>query len=98
VSLPGGYEADEILGIPLISDSYVPAGTIYLIHLPSLFWIDAADWSPVQYENSGAVRWINGYDAFETSFKTYMNLGSDRRNAHGSITGYTDALRYTPVV
>ncbi len=98
VALPGGYEADALLGIPLIADSYVPAGTLYLIHLPSLFWIDAADWSPVQYENSGAVRWIDGYDAFETSWKSYMNFGTDKRNAHGSIIGYTDTQRFTPVV
>jgi len=98
ISLPGGYEAESILGIPLIADAWCPAGTLYLIHLPSLFWIDAADWSPVQYENSGAVRWIDGYDSFETSFKTYMNLGTDQRNAHASIVGYTDTVRYTPVV
>ena len=98
IALPGGYEAESILGIPLIADPWCPAGTLYLIHLPSLFWIDAKDWSPVQYENSGSVRWIDGYDAFETSFAAYWNLGSDQRNAHGSIVGYTDTIRYTPVV
>ena len=98
VSLPGGYEADAILGIPMIADEYCPAGTLYLINLASLSWVDAADWSPVQYENSGAVRFITGTDGFETSYKQYFNLMTRQRNALASITGYTDTRRYTPVV
>lgn len=98
IDLPGGYEAEEILGIPMIADEYCPAGTLYLLHLPSLGWVDAADWSPVQYENSGAVRFINGQDGFETSYKQYYNVMTNRRNALAIITGYTDTKRYTPVV
>lgn len=98
IALPGGYEAEDILGIPMIADPYCPAGTLYLLHTPSLAWVDAADWSPVQYENSGAVRFINGQDAFETSFKAYWNTMTMKRNALASITGYTDTQRFTPVV
>lgn len=98
IALPGGYEADQILGIPLIADPYTPAGTFYLAHMPSLRWVDAADWAPVQYESSGAVRFISGQDAFETSYRQYFNTMCTRRNALASITGYTDTARYTPVV
>jgi len=98
IELPGGYEAESILGIPIIADEYCPAGTLYLLHRPSLGWVDAADWSPVQYENSGAVRFINGQDGFETSYKQYYNVMTNRRNALAMITGYTDTKRYTPVV
>lgn len=98
IALPGGYEANDILGIPMIADEYCPAGTLYLLHMPSMAWVDAADWSPVQYENSGAVRFVNGQDAFETSFKAYWNCMTTKRNALASITGYTDTGRFTPVV
>lgn len=98
VRLPDGYEADTILGIPIVPDMYCPAGTLYMIHTPSMGWVDAADWSPVQYENSGAVRFINGQDAFETSYKQYFNVMAYKRNALASITGYSDTRRYTPVV
>ena len=98
VTLPGGYNVDAILGIPLVMDEFCPIGTAYLLHRPSIGWVDLADWSPVQYENSGAVRFVSGQDGFETSFKAYLNLMTKRRNAHGSITGYTDTDRYTPVV
>ena len=98
LTLNGGYKALKLHGMPFVADEYQPAGTVYCIHKPSLAWVDAADWSPVQYENSGAVRFIDGRDAFQTSFKVYFNLMTYQRNAHGSITGYTDTARYTPVV
>jgi hypothetical protein len=90
IGLPGGYEVESILGIPLVMDPYCPLGTLYLLHLPSLQWVDAMDWSPVQYENSGAVRFVDGADAFNTSFKQYFNVMTRQRNALASIISYTD--------
>jgi hypothetical protein len=90
LKLPNGYECETILGIPLVMDPYCPLGTLYLLHLPSLNWVDALDWSPVQYENSGSVRFVTGQDAFEISMATYMNVMTVQRNAHASIIGYTD--------
>lgn len=98
LTLNGGYKALKLHNMPVVADEYCPAGTFYMIHKPSLAWVDAADWSPVQYENSGAVRFIDGRDAFQTSFKVYFNLMTFQRNAHGAITGYTDTARFTPVV
>jgi hypothetical protein len=98
LELNGGYKALKLHGMAVVADEYNPAGTFYMVHKPSLAWVDAADWSPVQYENSGAVRFIDGRDAFQTSFKVYFNLMTFQRNAHGSIVGYADTQRYTPVV
>ena len=95
VRLPSGYMADQILGMPMIMDPFCPLGTVYLIHLPSLFWVDALDWAPVQYENSGAVRFVTGQDAFEISMSAYLNVATKQRNAHGSIIGYTDTTAFT---
>lgn len=95
IRLPGGYVCDTILGIPMVMDPYCPLGTLYLIHLPSLNWVDALDWSPVQYENSGTVRFVSGQDAYEISMATYMNVMTKQRNAHASIINYTDNTAYT---
>ena len=96
-TIKGGYKALEVCGIPMVQDYYVPAGTIYLIHLPSLAWVDAKDWGFVEFEGAGPWRWLQGRDAFETSYGFYGNLACLARNAHGSITGYTDTARYTHV-
>ena len=96
-TIKGGYKAIEVCGIPLVQDYYVPAGTIYLLHLPSLAWVDAKDWGFVEFEGAGPWRWLQGRDAFETTYGWYGNLACLARNAHGSITGYTDTARYTHV-
>lgn len=97
-TIKGGYKAIEVCGIPLVQDYYVPAGTIYLIHLPSLAFVDAKDWGFVEFEGAGPWRWLNGRDAFETTYGFYGNLATLARNAHGSITGYVDTARYSHVV
>lgn len=95
--IKGGYRAVEVCGLAAFEDYYVPAGTIYLIHLPSLAWVDAKDWSFVEFEGSGQWRWIQGRDAFETTYGSYINLATLVRNPHGSIVGYTDTTFFTHV-
>jgi len=97
-TIKGGYKALQVCGIPMVTDYYVPAGTIYLLHIPSLAWVDAKDWGFVEFEGAGPWRWIQGRDAFETTYAWYGNLACLARNAHGSITGYTDTARFSHVV
>jgi hypothetical protein len=96
-TIKGGYKALEVCGVPMVQDYYVPAGTIYLLHIPSLAWVDAKDWGFVEFEGAGPWRWLQGRDAFETTYGWYGNLACLARNAHGSITGYTDTTRYSHV-
>lgn len=94
-TIKGGYKAITVCGIPLVQDYYVPAGTVYLLHIPSLAWVDAKDWGFVEFEGAGPWRWLANRDAFETTYGWYGNLACLARNAHGSITGYTDTFRAT---
>lgn len=96
-TLNGGFSSVEICGVPLVSDPQCPAGTIYLLHLPSMTWVDAKDFGAVQYGDAGIWRWITDRDAYETSYSHFVNLGAPARNALGSITGFTDTNRYTHV-
>ena len=94
-TIKGGYKAVTVCGIPMVQDYYVPAGTIYLLHIPSLAWVDAKDWGFVEFEGAGPWRWLANRDAFETTYGWYGNLACLARNAHGMITGYTDTFRAT---
>lgn len=94
VTLKGGFKALNIAGLPLVSDPWCPAGTVYLVHLPSLTWVDRQDWVKLSYEDSGPWRFIAGRDAYEINFGAYWNFGCIQRNSHGMITGYTDTSRY----
>ncbi len=95
--IKGGYTAVEVCGLACFEDYYVPAGTIYLVHIPSLAWVDAKDWQFVTFEGTGEWRWIQGRDAFETTYSSYINIVTLVRNPHASITGYTDTIFMTHV-
>lgn len=94
MELKGGFKAINCAGLPLVSDYWCPAGTLYLVHTPSLFWVDLQDWVKLSFEGAGPWRFIAGRDAYEVNFGAYWNFGTLQRNAHGMITGYTDTARY----
>lgn len=98
MDIKGGFKALSISGIPLVSDFWCPAGTVYLVHLPTLTWVDLLDWVKLSYEGAGPWRWIVDQDAYELSFGSYWNFGALQRNSQGSIVGYTDPTRYTYVI
>ncbi len=92
--LKGGFKALEICGLPFIKDSWCPAGTIYLIHLPSLFRIDAAEFGLITIGSDAGTRFVANRDAQQLPYRWYGNFGTNNRAAHGMITGYTDTNRY----
>jgi hypothetical protein len=98
MTIRGGFKAVNICGIPLVADYWTPAGTLYMLHLNDLAWVDARDWQQVQFEGAGPWRWVPGRDAFELNWGTYMNTAVLNRVSHGMITGYTDAQRYSHVM
>jgi hypothetical protein len=98
MDIPGGFKAVNIQNIPLISDHYCPAGTVYLLHLPTLLWVDAKDFGFISFEGAGPWRWIDGRDAYQTNWGAYLNVGARQRNSHGMITGYEDTERFSHVM
>lgn len=92
--IKGGFKALEMFGLPVIDDYWAPAGTLYLVHLPSLAWVDRQDWVKLSYKGAGPWRFIPGRDAYEVNFGAYWNTAVLQRNCHGLITGYTDTVRY----
>lgn len=98
VKLNGGYATDASCnGVPILEDPYCPTGTVYLLHKPSIGWVDAQDLAKVKLEDLSAWRWVQNRDAYETSSSIIFNVATTMRNAHGTITGYTDTVRYSPV-
>lgn len=98
MDLKGGYKAVNVCGLPLVVSPYCPAGTVYLIHLPSLAMVDALDFTKLAFEGTGPWRFIADRDAYEMNFSTFWAIATLNRGSHGSITGYTDAARFTPVI
>jgi hypothetical protein len=95
--IKGGFKAIEVFGMPVLADYWTPAGTLYMVHLPSIAWVDRMDWQKLAHEGAGPWRWIDGRDAYEVNWGSYWNTLVLNRICHGIITGYTDTVRYDHV-
>lgn len=97
--LRGGYATDaQCNGVAIIDDPHCPAGTVYILHKPSIGWVDAMDFGgAVREDGDSPWRWVADRDAWETTSSIYFNIATLQRNAHASITGYTDTKRYSPL-
>lgn len=96
-NIRGGYKALTVFGLPMLKDFWNPAGVVYLVHLPSVAWVDRQDWVRLSFEGSGPWRFISGRDAYEINFGSYWNTAVVNRISHGLISGYTDTVRYSHV-
>lgn len=98
MTINGDYKVTSFSGVPYITSTFAPAGEVKLVHIPSLFWVDKADFVPLMIDDVGKVRWIDGKDAISMHWKMYMNVGTLRRNAHGLLWGYSDTKRFSHVM
>jgi hypothetical protein len=76
--------------IPVVADVYAPPNLQYYITEKELKWYREADWSFMDRDGSMWQRVI-GFDAYEAVMYQYSELGTHRRNAHGSILDITES-------
>lgn len=75
--------------IPVVSDKDCPAGTMYFLDTDHLKVYDDGDWSWLDRMGSKWVQ-VPNTDAFSATIYRYMELATDRRNAHGVIKDITE--------
>jgi hypothetical protein len=75
--------------IPIVSDKDCPSGTMYFLSTKHLKVYQPADWRWLDRQGSKWVQ-VPNTDAFSATLYRYMELGTDRRNAHGKIADITE--------
>jgi len=94
LDLKAGWKAVKYVGgaleLPFLVHPKCPTGYVYLLSTPHLKIYELL---PLTWDNSGGgiIKPVAGSDAYEAWFKTYINFGTDCRNAHGKMTGVTTA-------
>lgn len=95
VNIQGGFSAVTIsagnVEVPLVVDNDCPAGTLFALNTAHLCQHQMG--SPWQFmDRDGTVlKYVHGYDRYEAVIFNYHELTTDRRNAHGVMTGITEA-------
>jgi hypothetical protein len=95
MDLKGGWKALKYVGgpmgeIPIMTHKFCPTGYMYFLALPHLKFYTL---SKLVWDNKGGgiVKPVAGYDAYESWFKMYCNMGTDCCNSMGKHTGLTTA-------
>lgn len=93
INLEAGYKGLKFYGgefgeIPIMVHKNCPVGYMYFISKPHIkfYTLKKLTWDN---KGGGIVKPVAGYDAYESWFKMYANLGTDCPNAMGKLTGLT---------
>lgn len=96
VSLKGGYSAGiPFMGgggkeIPVVVDRDCPANSMYFLDTTHLTEFMASDWEFMD-EDGAVLSRVSGVDAYEAILFKYMEIATDKRNAHGRLVDITSA-------
>jgi len=75
---------------PILADKYCPTGYWYYLDESNMVHLVLADWEWGDDDGS-ILKWVSGYDAVTGYLRKYDNVGCWARNAHGVLTGVTEA-------
>lgn len=94
VDLKGGWKGVEVNSSSgnavLTADKDTPTGEAYLLSTANLEQYQASDWEFMDDDGAVLSR-VPNRDAYEAVLFKYHELATDKRNAHGKLTGLTEA-------
>jgi len=95
VDVKAGFKAITVAAgnveVPLVTDNDAPNGIAFFLNTAHLCQHQMGNpWSFMDRDGS-ALHLVSGYDKYEAYIYNYHELTTDRRNAHGKLTGITEA-------
>ena len=93
MKLKGGFDAVDFQNKPLIADYEAPYGKIYFLDARNIKLYTNRDWHFLD-EDGTVLKWYTGFDAWEAVLARYANLGANKRNNQGVMSGLTDTTGY----
>ncbi|MBQ7642910.1 MAG: phage major capsid protein, partial [Clostridia bacterium] len=91
LDLKGGYKAISYNGIPIISDRFCPAGTMYLLNSQDFALHQLCDWKWLEGENGKVLTQVAGKAAYTATLVKYADLVCVRPCGQAMLTGITEA-------
>jgi hypothetical protein len=86
VTLEAGWQGLQLARAVLVADRYNPSNLAFVINPKYLVRFVGLDWTWDDDDGKVLFKALDGSDAVEARFKTYMNLVTTVRNAHSLIT------------
>lgn len=93
LELKGGFKALSVSAggepVALTWDRDCPAQTAFVVNTSHFMQFQMSDWNFADDDGAVLSR-VSGEDAFEAYLRKYHELATDKRNAHGIMTGITE--------
>lgn len=91
MELKGGYKAISYNGIPIISDRFCPAGTMYLLNTDDFALHQLCDWKWLEGEDGKVIKQVADKPVYKATLVKYADLLCSRPCGQAMLSGITEA-------
>lgn len=91
MNLEGGYKAISYNGIPVVSDRFAPANTMYLLNTKDFNLHQLCDWKWLESEDGRVLKQTAGKPTFEATLVKYADLICNKPSGQAKISGIAES-------
>jgi len=91
MNLEGGFKAISYNGIPLVSDRFVPAGTMYLLNTKEFNLHQLCDWKWLEGEDGRVIKQNLGKPTYQATLVKYADIICNKPSGQAMITGIKES-------
>ncbi len=92
LDLKGGFKAISFNGIPIVTDRFCPAGTMYFLNTEDFCMYQLGDWDWIPGEDGKILKQVAGKPIYEATLVKYLNLMCFNPSAQAMVKGVTDGV------
>lgn len=91
LDLAGGFKAISFNGIPVVSDRFVPAGTMYLLNTKEFNLHQLCDWKWIEGDGGKVIRQNEGKPTYSATLVKYADIICNKPAGQAIITNITES-------
>lgn len=91
LNLEGGFKAISYNGIPVVSDRFVPANTMYLLNTSEFNLHQLCDWQWLENENGKIIKQTPGKATYQATLVKYADIICNKPSGQAKITGIKES-------
>lgn len=91
LNLEGGFKAISYNGIPLMSDRFVPANTMYLLNTKEFNLHQLCDWQWLETEEGRIIKQVPGRAVYQATLVKYADLICNKPSGQAMLTGIKES-------
>lgn len=91
MNLEGGFKALSYNGIPVISDRFVPANTMYLLNTSEFNLHQLCDWKWIEGEDGRVIKQTPGKPTYQATLVKYADIICNKPSGQAKITGIAES-------